>query len=256
MSKINSNLISDFIINNVSENYHNKKENKIDSLKLTDITKRKNPYLFRAKGTLAASDLIKFIMEATVSSGEETIFGNFMECIAIYTCNLAFNGRKSSSTGIDLEFEKEKTKYLVSIKSGPNWGNSSQIKKLKDNFLKAKRILNTSGGIPSENVVCIEGCCYGTESKIDKGTHIKLCGQDFWTLISDGNTNLYKDIIQPFGEHAYERNENLQDKINKKLNTFTGEFIEKYCFKDGSIDWIKLIEDNSGSRSSFSNNYK
>lgn len=49
---------------------------------------------------------------------------------------------KSAAEGVDLEFNKDGKKYLVSIKSGPNWGNSSQIKKMIDNFNKAKNITN------------------------------------------------------------------------------------------------------------------
>ncbi|EDA9471345.1 cytosolic protein, partial [Salmonella enterica subsp. enterica serovar Rissen] len=177
-----------------------KKQEKIRAIKLSDITKRKNPYLFKAKGLTSASDLIKSIMDATVSSGEETVFGNFMEKIAIFTCSQAFGGRKSSAVGIDLEFETESTKYLISIKSGPNWGNSSQKKKMQDNFIKAKKVLGTSGGINSKSITCIEGCCYGYDARPEKGTHIKLCGQDFWTFISNGNNELYSDIIEPIGK--------------------------------------------------------
>lgn len=68
---IDSATISDFIVSNVDGDFHKKKELKISSLKLVDITKRKNPYLFKAKGMNNASDLIKSIMDATVSSGEE-----------------------------------------------------------------------------------------------------------------------------------------------------------------------------------------
>jgi hypothetical protein len=113
------------------------KKNKGD--KIIRYNKKKNPYLFKAKGLTSASDLIKSIMDATVSSGEETVFGNFMEKIAIFTCSQAFGGRKSSAVGIDLEFETESTKYLISIKSGPNWGNSSQKRKCKTTSLKPKK---------------------------------------------------------------------------------------------------------------------
>ena len=112
---IDSATISEFIVSNVDSDFHKKKELKISSLKLADITKRKNPYLFKAKGMNNASDLIKSIMDATVSSGEETVFGNFMEKVAIFTCSQALGGRKSSATGIDLEFERGGVKYLVRI---------------------------------------------------------------------------------------------------------------------------------------------
>lgn len=246
---INSQAISSFISENIDSEFHFKKREKILSLKLSDITKRKNPYLFKAKGMNNASELIRSIMEATVSSGEETVFGNFMEKIAIFTCSEALGGRKSSATGIDLEFEKSGIKYLVSIKSGPNWGNSSQIKKMKENFLLAKKTLGTSGGINSQSIFCVEGCCYGSDSSPDKGTHVKLCGEDFWRFISNGNDLLYKEIIEPFGVLAKERNIELQKLIDSKLNLFTAEFVSKFCNHEGTIDWELLVHTNSGSRS-------
>ncbi|MBE8127856.1 hypothetical protein IC627_23090 (plasmid) [Photobacterium damselae subsp. piscicida] len=65
------------------------------------------------------------------------------------------------------------------MKSGPNWGNSSQINRMKDNFTLASKVLGTSGGLTSQKISCIEGCCYGSDSTPNKGTHLKLCGQDF-----------------------------------------------------------------------------
>jgi hypothetical protein len=94
-------------------------------------------------------------------------FGNFLEQIAIFVSLTVFNGRKSSAKGIDLEFEDNNIKYLVSIKSGPNWGNSSQHQALINNFKVAKKILATSGGISGANIVCVEACCYGIEGRID-----------------------------------------------------------------------------------------
>ena len=55
-----------------------------------------------------------------------------------------YNGYKSSAEGIDLEFEKDNIHYFIAIKSGPNWGNSSQIARMKDNFKKAMRIRRTN----------------------------------------------------------------------------------------------------------------
>ena len=88
-------------------------------------------------------EFVKNILDAHLSSQEETIFGRFLEDLAIFVCSQVYGGRKSAAEGIDLEFETDSTKYIVSIKSGPNWGNSSQVKKLRDNFKRAKRILGT-----------------------------------------------------------------------------------------------------------------
>ena len=67
---------------------------------------------------------MKTILDAHLSSQEEGIFGGFLEELAVFICGRVYRGKKSSAEGIDLEFEKDGTSYLVSIKSGPNWGNS------------------------------------------------------------------------------------------------------------------------------------
>ena len=100
---IESRIISDFIESCINEEFHQKKQDKIRAIKLADITKRKNPYLFKAKGLTSASDLIKSIMDATVSSGEETIFGNcFFEPIAI----AASGGNKALAEGIERHLDQ------------------------------------------------------------------------------------------------------------------------------------------------------
>jgi hypothetical protein len=94
-------------------------------------------------------------------------------------------------------------------------------------------------------VVAVNGCCYGKDSSPDKGDYYKYCGQDFWKFIS-GNDSLYKEIIEPLGYKAKEKNEEFKTEYNKILNLFVAEFIKDYCFSDGSIDWDKLVEYNSG----------
>lgn len=174
-------------------------------MQLKTVLKKKNPYLFKAKYYLTAADLVENIVSAFISSAEETIFGDWLEGLAIFICEKVYKGRKSSATGIDLEFEKDDIRYIVTIKSGPNWGNSSQIANMKANFNKAKRILRTSkSGI--KNIQAINGCCYGIESHSDKGDYFKYCGQDFWDFIS-GEKTLYLDIIEPLGTKAREKNE-------------------------------------------------
>ena len=147
-----------------------------------DVVKRKNPYLFKAKNVNTASEFVMTILDAFLSSQEEGIFGRFLEELAIFISSHVYGGQKSSAEGIDLEFQKDSIRYIVSIKSGPNWGNSSQVAKLRDNFRKAKRILGTN--VSLTNVVAVNGCCYGRDRKPDKGDYLKLCGQKFWAFIS------------------------------------------------------------------------
>ncbi len=187
---------------------------------------------------------MKTILDAFLSSQEESLFGSFLEELAVFVCNYVYNGNKSSSEGIDLEFEKDNTKYIVSIKSGPNWGNSSQIKRMIDNFKKAKRILGTNTSA-SSNVIAVNGCCYGKDSTPDKGNYLKLCGQRFWAFVS-GNDNLYTEIIEPLGHKAKEKNEQFVEEYSKVINRFSFEFMEMFCDASGAILWEKVIQFNSG----------
>jgi len=213
-------------------------------LQLKEVLQRKNPYLFKVKNITTAGDFVKTILEAFLSSQEESLFGGFLEELAVYVCGHVYDGKKSSSEGIDLEVEKEAVKYIVSIKSGPNWGNSSQIKRMIDNFKKAKRILGTNTSA-SANVIAVNGCCYGKDNSPDKGDYLKLCGQRFWSFVS-GNDTLYTELIEPLGHKAKEKNEQFFVEYSKVINRFSREFIEMFCDVSGAILWEKVVLFNSG----------
>jgi len=238
---INQENLNNFIEENIHE-FHDKRIARILKLKLNDLLKRKNPYLFKAKNITTSQELIEGLLQAHLSSQEEAIFGEILEKLAIYVNGIVYGGTKSSAEGIDLEFEKTGIKYIVSIKSGPNWGNSSQIGKMKDHFKKAKRILgtNTSG----QNVVAINGCCYSRDNKPDKGEYLKYCGQEFWAFIS-GDPDFYKKIIEPIGFKAREKNDEFEEEYVKVVNKFTKSFANEYSDDSGNILWEKLLEFNS-----------
>ena len=243
MRQINLNDVVNFVEGNIGE-FHERRADSLQSLKLTQVLKRENPYLFKAKNINDAHDLVKLILDAHLSSQEETIFGEFLEKLAIFVCGKVFGGRKSSAEGIDLEFTRENVIYVVAVKSGPNWGNSSQIKRMVDNFKQAKRILRTSNN--KANIQAVNGCCYGRENKPDKVDYLKLCGQEFWEFIS-GNSGLFVDIVEPLGYRAKERNEEFFAEYSRILNLFTQEFMDDFC-TDGRIDWDKLVRFNSGKK--------
>ncbi len=230
-----------FVENNIGE-FHKRRADSLAKLSLTKILKRKNPYLFKAKNITMPPDLVKGLLDAHLSSQEEAIFGEFLEQLAIYVNSCVFNGKKSATEGIDLEFTKEGIEYIVSIKSGPNWGNSGQINRMRDDFNKAKRIKRT--GNSKINIQAINGCCYGIDNHPEKGDYQKLCGQRFWEFIS-GNTDLYIQIIEPLGHRAKEKNEEFLEEYSRIYTLFVSEFITDFC-PDGIIDWKKLVEFNSG----------
>jgi len=239
LNKVLENFLAECI-----DGFHKKRLDSLQKIKLDQILLRKNPYLFKAKNILTAQDLVQSILDSHLSSQEETLFGDVLEKLALYICGETYDGRKSSAEGIDLEFSKNEIRYLVSIKSGPNWGNSSQIKKMLDNFHKAKRILGTNSN--SRQVVAVNGCCYGRDNKPDKGQYLKLCGQRFWEFIS-GNDQLFLEIIKPLGHKAKHKNDEFFGIYAKILNQFTAQFMEKFC-PDGIINWELIINFNSGAQ--------
>lgn len=166
-----------------------------------------------------------------------------MEGVAMFVAEKVYGGYKSSAEGIDLEFDKDGIHYLVSVKSGPAWSNSTSMKKQKEQFRTAQRVFNTSRKpVPT---MCIEGCCYGNDNKgYNDSNHEKYCGEKFWTLIS-GESTLFVDIIEPLGFKAKEKNEEYFIEYGRMINKFTQEFIQDYCNDNGDIEWEKIVRLNA-----------
>ncbi|MGB0949631.1 MAG: PmeII family type II restriction endonuclease [Marinirhabdus sp.] len=244
MKPLNLTDVTKYVENNI-EIFHKKRIERLDGLKLKTVLKKKNPYLFKAKNLLTAGDIVQGIADAFISSNEETIFGDWLEGLAIFINKKVYNGWKSGIPNIDLEFDKEGKRHIVNIKSGPNWGNSSQVAKMKSDFKTAQRTLRTSNS--KMIVVSVNGCCYGKDNNPDKGNHFKYCGQEFWEFIS-GNENLYTQIIKPLGHKSKERNNEFIQSYSRMLNKFTKEFIQEFCKQNGDIDWNKLVIFNSGKK--------
>jgi len=245
MKLLNLEDVTKYVEENIGD-FHHRRVEKLGSLKLKTVLKRKNPYLFKAKNILTAQQLIEAIVDAYISSSEEGIFGNWLEGLAIHVNALVYDGRKSGIPGVDLEFINEGMLYIVSIKSGPDWGNDSQIKKMVDNFDSARKVLRTSGS--NVSVTAVNGCCYGKTTSRNhykkRGDYFKYCGQVFWEFIS-GNKELYKELVEPLGYLAHEKNDEYERAYAKKINMFTKELTKDFFTDLGDIAWGKLLEFNS-----------
>lgn len=241
MKKINLQDITHYVENNISS-FHQKRIQTLNKLKLSQVLKRKNPYLFKAKYVCTAEQIVRGIVDAYISSNEETLFGDWLEGLAIFINEQVYGGRKSGIKGIDLEFDNANTRYIVTIKSGPNWGNSSQIAKMIADFKTAKKTLRTSNA--KLNITAVNGCCYGKDNQPDKGDYYKYCGQKFWEFLS-GDPTLFTELIEPLGHRAKEKNDEYLVSYNQMLNRFTREFSNEFCKPNGEIDWKKLVEYNS-----------
>jgi len=240
--------IEEYITRNVVSPFYKNRLNKLKRLQLGDIVRRKNPYLFKAKNVTTAGDFVQQILDAFLSSQEETLFGDLLENLSIYICGLTYGGKKAEQgkyPSVDLIFSADSNCYIVGIKSGPNWGNSDQVNRMKRNFKKAKILLKKEG--EKKKVISVDGCMYGRDRrphKKDKNdselNYYKYCGQEFWQLIS-GKKELYKDIIKPLDKQVKKRDEQFKKLYAQKVNQLTESFLKLFCDK-GIINWEKILE--------------
>ncbi len=163
-----------------------------------NIIRRANPFLLRVLDADNPVDLAWRILNTFMFHSEATMFGTVMENLAITVCAHTYGGQKSSTPGIDLEYmDRNGIRAAVQIKSGENWGNSTERGALRRAFQTARRILNQQ----HIHVRCIEGCCYGSSRKVDEGDYETIIGHDFWEEITgwEGTANAIFDIME---EHA------------------------------------------------------
>ncbi len=175
----------------------------------------------------------------STGTAEESSWG-----LPVFVAQQTSAGHKSAAPGVDLEFFNNDIHYVVSVKSGPNWGNSSQQSKLAQDLRDAVRRVKQSNH--SVNVQPVLGICYGkTRTTHTSSGYLKVVGQNFWYLISESK-DLYSEIIKPIGYRAREHNERFAQERGKLANRLTRKFIENYCAVSGAIDWLKLVKSNSG----------
>lgn len=242
MKPLNLKSVNEYVNENIVD-FHQRKLKSLSDLKLEKLL-TKNPYLFRAKNLTTASELIDDLLSAFLSSSEEKLFGDFLEGLAMFVAEQTSGGHKSTAQGVDLEFINNNTHYVVSIKSGPSWGNSSQQDKLEQDLKTAIARLKQSKH--SLNAQPVLGICYGKTKTTYLRGYMKIVGQNFWYLISE-NPNLYTDIVGPIGYEAKKHNDDFFSRRNGIANMLTNQFFNEYCDpKTGLIDWVKLIQFNSG----------
>ena len=241
MNPLDFDSVRTFVNNNIDD-FHKRKLASLERLTLRKLL-QKNPYLFKAKNITSASELIIGLLDASLSSSEEQLFGDFLEGLAVFIAERTCNGRKSAAQGIDLEFVNHNTHYIVSIKSGPNWGNSSQHRRLAQDLRDG--VIRVRQSRTALNVQPVLGICYGkTRTKFSTDGYLKVVGQNFWYLISD-NPDLYTDIVEPIGYRAKEHNDRFIQGRAALENKLTGQFVNAFCDPSGAIDWIRLVQANS-----------
>ncbi len=247
MEPINSDYDEEMVKKTIAEaleDFYRVLISKINQMDLDIILKSKNPYLYRAKSIQKSSEIIESIMQAYVSSSEETIFGNlFFEPLALASSN----SHKSTTKGVDMEHYDPETnvQYVVAVKSGPSIFNSSSKDKQGDYFTTAENVLRTARGrIYFEAIV---GYCYGTKNQVSgKKRYEELAGEEYWENLT-GDNQLYKKIITFMDKIPERYVDEYKECYDNAANRLTLDFSRRFCKDDGSIDWERLVDYNSGS---------
>lgn len=241
---INNNYDEQAIVRSIAvalEEFYSALIAKVDQLNIKSIMKRKNPYLFRAKAMNGAAQIVDAILAAFVSSSEETIFGNvFFEPIA----TAASQGQKALAEGVDIMVERDNTIYAIAVKSGTSVFNASSKKKQEQNFMAAQKLAQQV----HKRFVPIIGYSYGKKKVSDRGIpkfYQELAGQDFWTELT-GDDQFYIKLIRYMDTLPEKYVEEFEKSYQKAANRLVKEFTTEFCLEDGSIDWEKLVEFNSG----------
>lgn len=230
-------------ISDALENFYESLILKIDSLDIKKVMKRKNPYLYRAKAMESASEIVDNVLNAFISSSEETIFGNcFFEPIAI----AASGGNKALAEGIDIMIQDNENNviYAVAVKSGPSVFNADSKKRQEQNFMAASKLAQQAKARYEAYI----GYCYGKKKEGGRGKpkmYQELAGKKFWTELT-GDEAFYKKIITFMGIMPEQYVASYKESYNKAANRLLREFANDFCKEDGSIDWEKLVEFNSG----------
>lgn len=177
MKTLNLDEVRGYVNENIVD-FHQRRIKSLEELTLEKLLK-KNPYLFKAKHVVSAGDLISGLLEAYLSSSEEKLFGDFLENLAIFIASRTCNGHKSTAPGVDLEFFNRGVHYVVSVKSGWNWGNSSQQRKLEEDLRNSvARLKQAHHGVNAQPVL---GMCYGKAKTTYLRGYLKVSGQNFGT---------------------------------------------------------------------------
>ena len=212
----------------------------LENVNVDKILKRKNPYLYRAKGVNSAAQIVSGILSAYVSSSEETIFGNvFFEPVALALSG----GQKAVTEGVDITVDKENVIYSIAVKSGVSVFNADSRKRQEQNFQSAQKRAQQA----KKAFMPIVGYGYGRK-KVKPGKekfYRELAGKDFWHWLT-GDPEFYTKIIRFMGTRPDEYAERFAKSYANAENRLLREFTVKYCKQDGSIDWDILIRFNSG----------
>lgn len=194
----------------------------------------------------SAPEMIRELLAAHMSSSDEAIFGDeFFEpvCKAVSQKTIQVAG----SRGADFVVETDDSYEVISLKSGPNAFNSSQVEKQNEHFEAIERSVRATLRGLRKQFVPIMGCGYG---KVDTGPtpskrYFKLAGQAFWERLT-GDAEFYLKLVRLMRDDPDRHKPVFKDAWDRAEARFLKMFSEHFITTDGTILWEKLVAFNSG----------
>jgi hypothetical protein len=227
---------------------YGKRFTKLSEVNLQRLLK-KNPFLFRAIGLTDTSELVESMLDAFLSSSDETYFGNdFFEPLAFWVAKNAIDvsdeNRESvsvgSASGTDLAIETANSYLAIAVKSGTNIFNSQSTKGQSTEFVELQSRLRKLG----KEIRPIIGYGYGRNKSKATTKHEKHAGQAFWKLLS-GEHNFYLRICDSIGKFSLDHKEEYDLQYKRTKNKILKQLVLNFVDDSGDLNWRKIFEFNS-----------
>lgn len=238
MPRLSSKKLESLVKQSLADFYQRRSE-KLSGLRLSDTLKTKNPYLFRAKGVQKASEIVSELLQAYISSSDETMFGNmFFEPIA----KIISGGQVGGGEGVDIIREDDHVVTVIAVKSGSKWGNADSWKRQRQNFEALRHRLSKL----RKQFDPVMGYGYGrcNTPSTAKRPYRQVSGQAFWEELT-GDSDFYLKLIRLMKDYPQKHRQLYQAEWNKAVNRFEREFLLNFATQTGEIDWERLVEFNS-----------
>ena len=220
--------------------FHSALLGKATGITLNQLLSRKNPYLYASLGLGASPEqFLRTLLDAWFSSSMEGCFGNTLESIAHHVITTMKIGIKSGTEGCDYDIVRGRYRFLMSLKSGGQWGNQSSCKEQGNKFERAKKVIRATD---KSELVSVMGICYGKKRVTDGLSYadVEIQGQAFWYFLT-GDPQLYKLLICLMQEVSSQFYHQFISSREEALVRLLPEFHSRYCLSDGSIDWEILV---------------
>ena len=221
-------------------NFYERRLTKLKEITLATICK-KNPYLFCATGVSKSLEIVESVLQAFLSSSEETVFGSvFFEPLAL-AASQAKGGRPSGALGVDIEYTSATVNTAIAIKSSTNSQNASAQGKQNSEFLELRSRLLKTG----KNFDAVIASCYGRAVGTPKNRiYRRVAGQAFWEELT-GDSEFYLKIIAAMKNLPSKHREEYETERAVLANRLATDFSLNFAL-EGRINWNKLLAFNSG----------